>query len=86
MNLRSEIKSWFPHVKNRDNNDLVLHMRTGDRLFMKNEFFPLEASFKSHIATGTNIDLNIRESLARIEERMKAIDRRLGRIEDRDDG
>ena len=39
INLRSEIKSWFPHVKNRDNNDLVLHMRTGDRLFMKNEFY-----------------------------------------------
>ncbi len=34
-----KIKSWFPKVDNRDNDDLVLHMRTGDRLFMKNEFY-----------------------------------------------
>jgi hypothetical protein len=37
--LRSKIKSWFPKVEERNNNDLVLHMRTGDRLFMKNEFY-----------------------------------------------
>ena len=33
-----KIKSWFPSVKKRNDNDLVLHMRTGDRLFFKNEF------------------------------------------------
>ena len=33
------IKSWFPEIQKRKNNDLVVHMRTGDRLFMKNEFY-----------------------------------------------
>jgi len=33
------IKSWFPEVKPRKDNDLVVHFRTGDRLFMRNEFF-----------------------------------------------
>ena len=37
--LRKKIKSWFPNVEQRKDNDLVLHMRTGDRLFMKNEFY-----------------------------------------------
>ena len=37
--LRKKIKSWFPEVPQRNDNDLVLHMRTGDRLFMKNEFY-----------------------------------------------
>lgn len=32
------IKSWFPKVENRNDNDLVIHLRTGDRLFYKNEF------------------------------------------------
>ena len=32
------IKSWFPKVENRNDNDLVIHFRTGDRLFYKNEF------------------------------------------------
>ncbi len=34
-----KIKTWFPEQKTRDDNDLVIHMRTGDRLFMKNEFY-----------------------------------------------
>lgn len=34
-----EIKSWYPPVKKRDNNDLVIHFRAGDRLFYKNEFY-----------------------------------------------
>tara|TARA_A100001515_G_scaffold23433_1_gene18073 strand:- start:53517 stop:54356 length:840 start_codon:yes stop_codon:yes gene_type:complete len=34
-----KIKSWFPKQQVRNNNDLVIHMRTGDRLFMKNEFY-----------------------------------------------
>ena len=33
-----EIKGWFPSVKT-NKNTLVVHMRTGDRLFMKNEFY-----------------------------------------------
>ena len=32
------IKTWFPTVQNRNNKDLVIHFRTGDRLFYKNEF------------------------------------------------
>lgn len=33
------IRSWFPELQKRSDNDLVIHMRTGDRLFMKNEFY-----------------------------------------------
>ena len=33
------IRSWYPAVEPRDDKALVLHMRTGDRLFMKNEFY-----------------------------------------------
>ena len=33
-----KIKTWYPQVDKRDNNDLVIHFRTGDRLFYKNEF------------------------------------------------
>ena len=33
------IKTWFPKSQNRDDNSLTIHMRTGDRLFMKNEFY-----------------------------------------------
>lgn len=36
---REKIKSWFPKVEKRNNKDLVVHLRTGDRLFMKNEFY-----------------------------------------------
>jgi len=32
------IKTWFPAVKKRNNDDLVIHFRAGDRLFYKNEF------------------------------------------------
>ena len=39
LNHRDMIKSWFSKVENRQNNDLVIHIRTGDRLFMKNEFY-----------------------------------------------
>lgn len=34
----TKIKSWFPNVEVRDDNDLILHFRAGDRLFYKNEF------------------------------------------------
>ena len=33
------IRSWYPSITPRNDNALVLHMRTGDRLFMKNEFY-----------------------------------------------
>ncbi len=39
INDLDTIKSWFPKLKTRQSNDLVIHMRTGDRLFMKNEFY-----------------------------------------------
>lgn len=39
VNKIEHIKTWFPSVSNRDNKALVVHMRTGDRLFMKNEFY-----------------------------------------------
>jgi hypothetical protein len=32
------IKSWYPKVEKRNDNDLVIHFRAGDRLFYKNEF------------------------------------------------
>ena len=32
------IKSWFPKIQKRKDNDLVIHFRAGDRLFYKNEF------------------------------------------------
>jgi hypothetical protein len=33
-----KIKTWYPQVNKRDNSDLVIHFRAGDRLFYKNEF------------------------------------------------
>ena len=30
---------WFPKVEKREDDDLVIHLRTGDRLFYKNEFY-----------------------------------------------
>ena len=39
INNREGIKEWFPKVEQRSSDDLVVHMRTGDRLFMKNEFY-----------------------------------------------
>tara|TARA_R100001440_G_scaffold50862_1_gene70840 strand:- start:472 stop:1296 length:825 start_codon:yes stop_codon:yes gene_type:complete len=35
---RQRIKSWFPEIESRKN-CLAVHIRTGDRLFMKNEFY-----------------------------------------------
>jgi len=34
-----EIKSWYPKVNKREDKDLVIHFRAGDRLFYKNEFY-----------------------------------------------
>ena len=39
LNNRDGIKEWFPKVEQRSSEDLVVHVRTGDRLFMKNEFY-----------------------------------------------
>ena len=38
VKMRDKIKSWFTKVDMRNDNDLVLHIRAGDRLFYKNEF------------------------------------------------
>lgn len=35
---RELIRSWFEPASKTNNRDLVFHFRTGDRLFMKNEF------------------------------------------------
>ena len=35
---RELIKSWFEPVEKTNERDLVFHLRTGDRLFMRNEF------------------------------------------------
>jgi len=42
------IKSWYPKVQKRKNNDLVIHFRAGDRLFYKNEF-DSKPSVKSYL-------------------------------------
>lgn len=39
MPSRNKLRSIFPDFTKRKNNDLVIHLRTGDRLFMKNEFY-----------------------------------------------
>jgi len=33
-----QIKTWFKVPKNKNNNDLVFHLRTGDRLFYKDHY------------------------------------------------
>ncbi len=47
---REKIKSWFPEVKKKNNKDLVVHFRAGDRLFMKNEFY-LKPKSHSYVKT-----------------------------------
>jgi len=37
--MRGKIKTWFSPVERRNDNDLVLHFRAGDRLSYKNEFY-----------------------------------------------
>ncbi len=32
------IKTWFPEIDNKNENDLILHFRAGDRLFYANEY------------------------------------------------
>jgi hypothetical protein len=32
------IKTWFPDITNKNENDLILHFRAGDRLFYANEY------------------------------------------------
>ena len=39
LDHRDQIKSWFPPVTPCNDNALVVHLRTGDRLVMKNEFY-----------------------------------------------
>lgn len=39
LSFRKKLISNFPTFNKRSNSDLVIHLRTGDRLFMKNEFY-----------------------------------------------
>jgi len=34
----SKIKDWFPEIKKRNNNDLVFHLRLGDRLYLNDTY------------------------------------------------
>ena len=47
---REKIKGWFPPVKEKKRT-LAVHLRTGDRLFMKNEFYtkPTAIAYKNAI-------------------------------------
>jgi len=38
LNNRQKIKDWFPKIEKRNVDDLVLHIRGGDRLFYKSTF------------------------------------------------
>jgi len=38
INNLDEIKKWFPKIEKRQDNDLVLHFRAGDRLLYKSTF------------------------------------------------
>jgi hypothetical protein len=54
---RESLVSNFPDVKKRSDNDLVLHLRTGDRLFMKNEFF-LKPKPEDYVRAINNFDFD----------------------------
>ena len=55
--MRNKIKSWFPPLNKENNNDLVVHMRTGDRLFMKNEFY-MKPTAKDYLSAVEKFDFN----------------------------
>lgn len=57
LSSREMLISNFPDVKKRANNDLVLHLRTGDRLFMKNEFF-LKPKPEDYVRAINNFDFD----------------------------
>ncbi len=53
IDKRDTIKSWFKPVEKKNVDDLVFHFRTGDRLFLKDEFdYKIsDAGYKSAIET-----------------------------------
>jgi len=57
LSSREMLVSNFPDVKKRTDNDLVLHLRTGDRLFMKNEFF-LKPKPEDYVRAINNFDFD----------------------------
>ena len=52
-----KIKSWFGPVEKRKDRDLVVHMRTGDRLFMKNEFH-LKPKVEDYLSAVSKFDFD----------------------------
>jgi len=54
---RNRIKGWFPACTPREDNALVVHMRTGDRLFMKNEFYTKPRA-ANYLAAMSHFDFN----------------------------
>jgi len=50
LNNREKIKQWYHHTELKTRT-LAIHLRTGDRLFMKNEFYskPTAAAYKEAI-------------------------------------
>tara|TARA_R110000822_G_scaffold8451_11_gene33214 strand:+ start:6521 stop:7351 length:831 start_codon:yes stop_codon:yes gene_type:complete len=57
LSSRESLMSNFPDVKKRSDKDLVFHLRTGDRLFMKNEFF-LKPKPEDYISAINNFKFN----------------------------
>lgn len=51
------IKSWFPKIQKREDNDLVIHFRGGDRLFYKNEF-DYKPKIESYLKTIEKFDFS----------------------------
>ena len=52
-----KIKGWYPKLDQRDDNDLVIHFRAGDRLFYKNEF-DYKPSVEQYINAIQQFDFN----------------------------
>ena len=52
-----KIKGWYPKIDQRDDNDLVIHFRAGDRLFYKNEF-DYKPSVEQYINAIQQFDFN----------------------------
>ena len=52
-----KIKGWYPKIDQRDDNDLVIHFRAGDRLFYKNEF-DYKPSVEQYINAIRQFDFN----------------------------
>jgi len=49
------IKSWFPAVEKRPDNDLIIHLRAGDRLFYKKNFH-LRPTIKNYLNAISQFD------------------------------